>query len=116
MLLNILQCIDQPFITKNYMVKNVNSDDAEEPILTYKLRNTTFAYNTVLLYTKLTQFYSCPPPSSLREMHVGSDSHSQPLEPPEMAGPAEDTAQGSRHLSCSGQTQGEGNPGYLCPC
>lgn len=58
MLLNILQCIDQPFITKNYMVKNVNSDDAEEPILTYKLRNTTFAYNTVLLYTKLTQLYT----------------------------------------------------------
>ncbi|KAF6352509.1 spectrin beta, non-erythrocytic 5 [Rhinolophus ferrumequinum] len=63
--------------------------------------------------TAALRFHGRPLPSSLRETHVCTDGHPQPLELPPMASAAEEMAPGSHHLSCSGSTQGlgpEANP------
>ncbi|XP_019500408.1 PREDICTED: spectrin beta chain, non-erythrocytic 5 [Hipposideros armiger] len=54
------------------------------------------------------RFHGCPLPSSLRETHVSIDSHPQPLALPQMASPAEETAQGSQPPFLPGSTRGVG--------
>ncbi|CAN0540377.1 unnamed protein product [Rangifer tarandus platyrhynchus] len=54
------------------------------------------------------RFHSGPPPAWLQEMRVCTYSYPQPTGLPQTAGPTQQTAEGSRRLSCSGQIHGPG--------
>ncbi|XP_017909901.1 PREDICTED: uncharacterized protein LOC102175487 [Capra hircus] len=54
------------------------------------------------------RFHSGPPPTWPQETRGCTYSFPGPVRLPQMAGPAEQTAEGSRRLSCSGQIYGVG--------
>lgn len=53
------------------------------------------------------RFHGCPLPFPLKGMQTCTGPQ-QPVELPQTAGPAKETAQGSRRLSCPGQSHGKG--------
>ncbi|XP_043327488.1 spectrin beta chain, non-erythrocytic 5 [Cervus canadensis] len=54
------------------------------------------------------RFHGGPPPAWLQAMRVCAHSYPQPTGLPQTAGPAQQTAEGSRRRSCSGQIHGPG--------